>query len=140
MTELVPGIDRVLSQQVPDVEVLADGIVLERFGLSDPIDKLPDVLAYSATHNTLFFIQDGAINERRRSELERGSNTASCHIACVSVFASRKVYALHMDEQAADTIVWFADEPKHYVFISGSPEASEAFLTARFAARALDQR
>ena len=78
MTELVPGIDRVLSQQVPDVEVLADGIVLERFGLSDPIDKLPDVLAYSATHNTLFFIQDGAINERSRSELERGSNTACC--------------------------------------------------------------
>ena len=50
------------------------------------------------------------------------------------------VRRMHMDEQAANTFVWFADEPKHHLFISGSPEVSEAFLTARFAARVSDQR
>lgn len=140
MTDLIQAIDRILSQQVPDAEVLAGGIELERFGLSDRIDKLPDVVAYSATHDTLFFIQVGAINEHRRSELERWSRTASHHIACVALFASRNDYVLHMDEQAANTFIWFADEPKHHVFISGSPEASEAFWSARFAARVSDHR
>lgn len=39
-----------------------------------------------------------------------------------------------MNDQAVNTFIWFLEEPKHSMFISGSPEASGEFLGARFAA------
>lgn len=129
----------VLPQQVPDAEVLVDSIAFQRFGLlPDSLSFLPDIVAYSKHHNTLFFIHadpSSAIDKQRLQELERWSSAATCQIAVVAAFASRRAYAASAVELAANTYIWFADEPKHFLFISGSPQASAEFLSARFAAK-----
>lgn len=129
-------VGRVLPQQVPDAEMLSGLTAFEQFGLThDGLGVRPDIVAYSTHHKTLFFIQVGAIGNDRRKELHAWSSRVTCPTVHVSVFASRKDYVAHMNEQAIDTFVWLADEPKHHLFISGSPEASAEFLSARFAAK-----
>ena len=129
----------VLPQQVPDAEVLADNSAFERFGLSrSGLSFLPDIVAYSKRHNPLFFIHaypSEAVDKPRFQELERWSSAATCQIAVVAAFASRRAYAASAVELPANTYIWFADEPKHFLFISGSPQASAEFLSARFAAK-----
>ena len=93
------------------------------------------MVVYSTAHSALFFIDIGPIDSSRLAELKEWSNTVLYRRVYVSVFASRKDYVAHMDEQAVDTFVWFADEPKHHLFLSGSPQASAEFLSARFAAK-----
>ncbi len=125
-----------LPQQVPDAEILSGLTVFEQFGLMhNGLAVLPDIVAYSTHHKALFFIQVGAIGSDRRTELRAWSSRVMSHTVLVSVFASRKDYVAHMEEQAVDTFVWFADEPKHHLFISGSPQASIEFFNARFAAK-----
>lgn len=127
--------DRVLPQQVPDAEVLSAS-ALARFGLpSETQVRLPDFVAYSTGHSALFFIDIGPIPRTRLAELKEWSRPVTCRQVYVSVIASRKDYPELIDDQAENTLVWFADEPKHYLFISDSPESSAAFLGARFAAR-----
>ena len=125
----------ILPQQVPDAEVLS-GATLARFGLATEAQvRVPEVVAYSTAHSSLFFIDIGPIDSSRLAELKEWSNPVTCRRVYASVFASRKDYVAHMDEQAVGTFVWFADEPKHHLFLSGSPQASAAFLSARFAAK-----
>lgn len=129
-------ISSVLPQQVPDAEILSGRADFAQFELAhDGLGALPDIVAYSTHHETLFFIHVGAIGNDRRAELHNWSSRVTRHTAHVSAFASRKDYVAHMHEQAVETFAWFADEPKHHLFISGSPEASAEFLTARFAAK-----
>ena len=129
----------VLPQQVPDAEVLGDISAFQRFGLSEgSLSFLPDIVAFSKHHNTLFFIladQSVAIDNQRVQELQRWAIAATCHVAVVAAFASRRAYAASAVELPANTYIWFADEPKHFLFISGSPQASAEFLSARFAAK-----
>ncbi len=129
----------VLLQQVPDAEMLADSSAFQRFGLSGgSLSFLPDIVAFSKHHNTLFFIHadpSAAIDKPRFQELERWSSAATCHVAVVAAFASRRAYATSAVELPAKTYIWFADEPKHFLFLSGSPQASAEFLSARFAAK-----
>ena len=125
----------ILPQQVPVAEVLSSA-ELARFGLPTEAQvRLPDTVVYSTAHSALFFIDIGPIDSSRLAELKEWSNTALYRRVYVSVFASRKDYVAHMDEQAVDTFVWFADEPKHHLFLSGSPQASAEFLSTRFAAK-----
>ncbi len=125
----------IFPQQVPDAQVLS-GAALARFGLPTEAQvRVSEVVAYSTAHRALFFIDIGSIDSSRLAELKEWSNPATCRRVYVSVFASRKDYIAHMDEQAVDTFLWFADEPKHHVFLSGSPQASAEFLSARFAAK-----
>lgn len=124
-----------LPQQVPDAEVHS-GAALARFGLPTEAQvRLPDLVAYSTAHGALFFIVIGPIQSARLAELKEWSSPVKCRRVYVSVFASRKDYAERMDKQAVNTFVWFADEPKHHLFLSGSPEASMEFLSSRFATR-----
>ncbi len=128
-------LERVLPQQVPDAEVLSS-TALARFGLTNEAQvKLPDLVAYSTAHSALFFIYIGPIQSSRLAELKQWSSPVSYRRVYVSVFASRKDYVAHMVEQAVDTFVWFVDEPKHHLFLSGSPQASAEFLSARFVAK-----
>ena len=127
--------DRVLPQQVPDAEVLS-AAALARFSLPTEAQvRLPDLVAYSAAHSALFFIDMGPIQDARLTELKEWSRPVSGRCVYASVFASRKDYAERMDGQAVNTFVWFADEPKHHVFLSSSPEASAEFLSLRFATK-----
>jgi len=130
----------VLPQQVPDAEVLADSSDFQRFGLSGgSLSLLPDIVAFSKHHNTLFFIHadpSSAIDKQRVQELERWSSAATCQMAVVAAFASRRGYAASAVELAASTYIWFADEPKHFLFISGSPETSAQFISERMARQA----
>lgn len=126
-------VEALLPQQVPDAEVLTQA-GLKRFGLlTDTPIRLPNVIAYSQEHGALFFIDDSAMDTTRLAELKAWSDAVDCRRVFVSVFHSRKAYAKRMDVQAANTFAWFMEEPKHTMFISGSPEASAEFLGARFA-------
>ena len=127
-------VEVLLPQQVPDAEVLSQA-GLKRFGLlTDTSIRLPNVIAYSQEQGALVFIDDGATDATRLAELKTWTDAgASCRVF-VSVFHSRKEYAERMVDQAANTFVWFMEEPKHYAFISGSPDTSAEFLSARFAA------
>jgi non-ribosomal peptide synthetase component E (peptide arylation enzyme) len=139
-TRLIEDLRKVvLPQQVPDSEVLTDSSAFQRFGLSrGSLSFLPDIVAFSKHHNTLFFIHADpslAIDNQRVQELQHWSSAATCHVAIVAAFASRRAYAASTVELAASTYIWFADEPKHFLFISASPQASAEFLSARFAAK-----
>jgi hypothetical protein len=115
---------------------MLSGTALSRFGLPTEAQvRLPDLVAYSMEHSALFFIDIGPIASSRLAELKEWSNPVTCRRVYVSVFALRKDYVAHMAEQAVDTFVWFADEPKHHLFLSGSSQASAEFLSARFAAK-----
>lgn len=144
-------LERVLHLQVPDAEVLAvcdrhgstallKSDAVERFGL-DTSNKLvlPDVIAYSKQHETLFFIETvhgfGSIDEYRYSELCVWTKAVKCSATFVSVFASREQFAAQRSKTEYGTHVWFAEEPKRSAFLSASVEASTRFLEARFAAR-----
>lgn len=88
-------LDIVLPQQVPDAKVLHGDAAFERFGLlRADLAVLPDIIAYSQEHITLFFIQaetgTGAIDEQRYLELKHWSSAAVCHTTFVSAFATRK--------------------------------------------------
>ena len=125
----------IIPQQVPDAEVLS-GAALARFGLPTEAQvRLPYLVAYSTAHSALFFIDIGPIQSARLAELKEWSNPVKCRRVYVSVFSSRKDYAGQMDDQAVNTFVWFADEQKHHLFLSGSPEASAEFLSVRFATK-----
>ena len=127
--------NQIIPQQVPDAEVLS-GAAPARFGLPTEAQvRLPALVAYSTAHNALFFIDIGPIQSSRLAELKQWSISVTCRRVYVSVFASRRDYIARMDEQAVDTFVWFVDEPKHHLFLSGSPQASAEFLSARFAAK-----
>jgi len=133
-------LELVIPQQVPDAEVLLSDAALERFGLlRTGLALLPDIVAYSQEHNTLFFIQaatsTGAIDDQRYLELEHWSSAAKCHTAFVSAFATRKAFAACMKGTASNTHIWFADEPKHSAYLSCSVEASTQIAEARAAVR-----
>jgi hypothetical protein len=128
--------ERVLPQQVPDAEMLTGPAASERFGLPhDGLAPLPDIVAWSKEHDALFFIQvvqaTGAPTTARHRALERWSDPVKCSRVFVWAYASRKAYAVNMGDLVGGTYIWFADEPKHFAFISGSAEASERFGDAR---------
>jgi hypothetical protein len=128
-------VSTVLPQQVPDAEVMTM-TALASLGLATAGQfRPPDVIARSVEHQALFFIVLGPIDEVRLDELNGLSDTVPLRRVFVSVFDSRKDYAEKMDDQAVNTFLWFADEPRHHLFISGSPSASAEFLSARFASK-----
>ena len=139
-SELLKAVlERMLPQQVPDAEVLTDDSAFQRFGLSrGSLSFLPDILAFSKQHNTLFLIHadpSEAIGQQRQ-DMERWSSAATGHSAVVVAFTSRRAYAASAVELPANTYIWFTDEPKHFLFISGSPEASEQLVSERMARQA----
>ncbi|MGB3525859.1 MAG: BsuBI/PstI family type II restriction endonuclease [Flavobacteriales bacterium] len=126
--------ERVLPQQVPDAEVLTDSSAFQRFGLS----FLPDIVAFSKYHKTLFFIYADsyeAIQQQHSQGMGSWSSAATCHSAIVAAFPSRGAYAASTIELPANTYIWFADEPKHFLFISESPNTSEQLISKRMARR-----
>gem|GEM_PF-6931141 len=48
----------------------------------------------------------------------------------VWAYASRTAYMENMGELLADTLILFADAPKHHAYISGSAETSEQYRKA----------
>lgn len=129
-------VEVLLPQQVPDAEVLPKA-GLERFGLlTDTPIRLPNVIAYSQEHGALFFIDIGAMDATRLAELSTWLDAVTCRRVFISAFQSRKEYAEQMESQAANTFVWFVEEPKHFVFISGSPDTSAQLISELMTQRA----
>jgi hypothetical protein len=139
--ELIATILRtVLPQQLPDAEVLPPDS-WPAYGLAPAgLESLPAIVAYSSARETLFIIElvdrTGAPNAERHSALLRWSSAFRGPRAFVWAYASRTAYAANMGELLADTYVWFADEPKHHAYISGSAEMSERYRKAMRATRA----
>jgi len=121
----------VLPQQLPDAEVLSPN-VWAAYGLaSNALDPLPDIVAYSSAREALFIIHvvhgTGAPSAARHSAVLRWSAAFRGPRVFVWAYASRTAYVENMGELLADTYVWFADQPKHHAYISGSAEMSERY-------------
>jgi hypothetical protein len=131
-SELIATILRtVLPQQLPDAEVLPP-TMWAAYGLSpEGLDPLPDIVAYSSAREALFLIQvvhgAGAPSAARHCAVLRWSAAFRGPRVFVWAYASRTAYAANMGELLADTVIWFADEPKHHAYISGSAEMSERY-------------
>jgi hypothetical protein len=139
--ELIATILRtVLPQQVPGAEVLPPSTWEELWPFTSGLKPLPDIVAYTSELKTLFIIQavhrTGAPSVARHSALLRWSAAYQGPRVFVWAYASRTAYAANMGELLADTYVWFADEPKHHAYISGSAEMSERYRKAMRALRA----
>lgn len=132
-------LDVVLPRQVPDAEVLLPaqwpGHALSPQGL----DPLPDTVAYSSGMEMLFIIQFvgsvGAPDAKRHAALLRWSSAFRGKRVCVWAYATRKAYAMNMGDLLSNTMIWFADEPEHAMYVSGSAKASAEYMKARFAVR-----
>lgn len=128
----------VLLQQVPDAEMLADSSAFQRFGLRVAAfrSRLRHRRLFQAPQHTLLHPRR-SVRSHRQASLSGTERwvAATCHVAVVAAFASRRAYATSAVELPAKTYIWFADEPKHFLFLSGSPQASAEFLSARFAAK-----
>ncbi|MBX2980612.1 MAG: hypothetical protein KF905_15095 [Flavobacteriales bacterium] len=132
MTDLHQAIlTTVLPQQVPGAEVLPPDS-WPAYGLSPTgLEPLPAIVAYSSAQGSLSIIElvdrTGAPNAERHNALMRWSSAFRGPRAFVWAYASRTAYAKDMGELLSDTYVWFADEPKHHAYISGSAEMSEPY-------------
>jgi len=86
-------------------------------------DKLPDVLAYSATKNWLYLIEAvhsaNPITELRKRALERVTATCTAEIVFVTAFLTRQSFRRFAREVAWETEVWIAESPDHLIHFNG---------------------
>lgn len=87
-------------------------------------DKLPDVVAYSASKNWLFLIEAvttaNPISELRRLALLNAARDCSADLVFVTAFPNRKTYQRFAHDIAWETEVWIADAPEHMIHFNGS--------------------
>lgn len=86
-------------------------------------DKLPDVVAYSASKNWLFLIEavhtSNPITELRRHILYDMSEECTADIVLVSAFSDRDTFRKFAKDIAWETEVWIADNPEHMIHYNG---------------------
>jgi type II restriction enzyme len=86
-------------------------------------DKLPDILAYSATKNWLFLIEAvhsaNPITELRKIALDSRTRGCTADILYVSAFLDRNSFRKFAKDVAWETEVWIAESPDHLVHFNG---------------------
>lgn len=86
-------------------------------------DKLPDVLAYSASKNWLYLIEAvhsaNPITELRKRALERLTATCTAEIVYVTAFLTRESFRRFAREVAWETEVWIAESVGHLIHFNG---------------------
>lgn len=94
---------------------------LEFFKLAH--DKLPDVVAYSASRNWLYLIEAvttaNPITELRRRNLLELTRVCPAEVILVTAFPDRETYRRFAKDIAWETEVWIADAPEHMIHFNG---------------------
>lgn len=86
-------------------------------------DKLPDVIAYSASRNWLYLIEAvtraNPITELRRRALLEAAANCTADLIFVTAFPDRDTYRKFAKDIAWETEVWIADAPEHMIHFNG---------------------
>lgn len=86
-------------------------------------DKLPDILAWSATKNWLFLIEAvysaNPITELRKRTLDALTQSCTSDIVYVSAFLDRTTFRKFAKDIAWETEVWIAESPDHLIHFNG---------------------
>ncbi|MBY0466682.1 MAG: hypothetical protein K2W33_17240 [Burkholderiales bacterium] len=86
-------------------------------------DKLPDVIAYSASKNWLYLIEAvttaNPITELRRRALLDAAADCTADLIFVTAFPDRDTYRKFAKDIAWETEVWIADAPEHMIHFNG---------------------
>lgn len=86
-------------------------------------EELPDVVAYSASHNLLFLIEAvhscGPMSAVRVAKLMGKLHGVSANVVLVSAFESRRTFRRFVADIAWETEVWIADDPEHMIHFNG---------------------
>ena len=86
-------------------------------------DKLPDVIAYSASKNWLYLIEAvttaNPITELRRRALLDAAADCTADLIFVTAFPGRDTYRKFAKDIAWETEVWLADAPEHMIHFNG---------------------
>lgn len=87
-------------------------------------DKLPDVIAYSASKNWLYLIEAvttaNPITELRRRALLDAAAHCTAELIFVTAFPDRETYRRFAKDIAWETEVWIADAPEHMIHFNGN--------------------
>lgn len=85
--------------------------------------ELPDVVAYSSTHNWLYLIEavysSGPMSETRVLELKRLLKDCKAELIFVTAFLTREAFRKWQTDIAWETEVWIADTPDHLIHFNG---------------------
>jgi len=86
-------------------------------------DKLPDIVAWSATKNWLFLIEAvysaNPITELRKRTLDALTQSCTSDIVYVSAFLDRTTFRKFAKDIAWETEVWIAESPDHLIHFNG---------------------
>ena len=89
----------------------------------EALDKLPDIVLYSADRNQLFLIDtaasNGPIDARRHAELGQVFSQVTAELVYFTAFPSRHSAVDQLVEIDWETRAWFADEPEHHIYFNG---------------------
>lgn len=104
--------------------LFVDTEALERIRLFELAhDKLPDVIAYSASKNWLYLIEAvttaNPITELRRRALLEAAADCTADLIFVTAFPDRETYRKFAKDIAWETEVWLADAPEHMIHFNG---------------------
>ena len=84
---------------------------------------LPDIIAYEAERNWLFFIEavysSNPISDLRHMQLKELASTAKAECLFVSAFLDRKTFGRFSKQIGWETEVWIADNPDHLIHFDG---------------------
>lgn len=86
-------------------------------------EELPDIVAYSESHNILFLIEavhsSGEMKELRVMKLKNKLQACTATIVIVTAFENKKTFRTCAANIAWDTEVWIADNPDHMIHFNG---------------------
>jgi type II restriction enzyme len=85
--------------------------------------ELPDVVAYSSTHEWLYLIEavhrSGPISPLRHLELSRLTSDCTVGLIYVSAFWDRKTFGKFSADLSWETVAWIAEDPDHLIHFNG---------------------
>ncbi len=86
-------------------------------------DKLPDIIMYDPSRNTLVLIEvvtsHGPVTPKRYIELDEMLSKSSINHIYVSAFPDFSTLKKHIDNIAWETEIWLADKPEHMIHFNG---------------------
>jgi adenine-specific DNA-methyltransferase len=89
----------------------------------DPHGKMPDVVIHDQQRDWLVLIEavtsHGAVNLKRRNELQQLFRMSQQGLVFVTAFPNRKQMTRYLAEISWETEVWIADQPDHLIHFNG---------------------
>jgi type II restriction enzyme len=115
---------RVLWISEEDEPALAARADLHRLGVSLLHPRsLPSVVIEDEEHRRLALIDvadlRGLMTEKRRKALKKLFGGCNAELTFVNAFRNRRDFQASLTELPWETVIWFLDEPNHWVYFNG---------------------